>query len=101
NVGGIKYSVEHEKTGFLVPVHEPEILARRMLEILENPVVSKDLGLRAVRRVNRLFTWEIVAREIADLYEKINTDVLNSTNKVKLPVVKAGGAYRLTQPLTH
>lgn len=101
NVGGIKYSVEHEKTGFLVPVHEPEVLARRMLEILENPVVSKDLGLRAVRRVNRLFTWEIVTREIADLYEKINAGSPSLTNKVKLPVVKAGGSYRLTQPLTH
>lgn len=101
NVGGIKYSVEHEKTGFLVPVREPEILARRMLDVLGNPVVSKDLGLRAVRRVNRLFTWEIVAREIADLYEKVNIDTLGSASKVKLPVVKTGGSYRLTQPLTH
>lgn len=101
NVGGIKYSVEHDKTGFLVPVREPEILSRRILEVLENPVIAKDLGLRAVRRVNRLFTWEIVAREIADLYEKVNTSTLRLTDKVKLPVVKTGGSCRLTQPLTH
>lgn len=101
NVGGIKYSVEHDKTGFLVPVHEPEILSRRMQEVLENPIVARDLGLRAVKRVNRLFTWEIVASEVADLYEKINITTVSLTNKVKLPVVKAGGSYRLTQPLTH
>lgn len=100
NVGGIKYSVEHDKTGFLVPVREPEILSRRMLEILESPILSRDLGLRAIKRVNRLFTWEIVTREIADLYEQIN-NTISLSNKVNLPVVKAGGSYRLTQPLTH
>jgi glycosyltransferase involved in cell wall biosynthesis len=101
NVGGIKYSVEHDKTGFLVPVREPEILSRRMQEILESPMLSRDLGLRAVKRVNRLFTWEIVTREIADLYEQINISTISLANKAKLPVVKAGGSYRLTQPLTH
>jgi glycosyltransferase involved in cell wall biosynthesis len=101
NVGGIKYSIEHDKTGFLVPVREPEILSRRMQEVLENPLVARDLGLRAVKRVNRLFTWEIVTREIADLYEKTCISMVNLPAKVKLPVVKAGGSYRLTQPLTH
>lgn len=101
NVGGIKYSVEHEKTGFLVPAQEPEILSRRMLEVLENPAVSKDLGLKAAKRVNRFFTWEIITREIADLYEEININTVNLTSTVKLPVVKSSGAYQLTQPLTH
>lgn len=98
NVGGIKYSVEHNKTGFLVPTRDPGVLSRRMLDLLENPAVSNEMGRRAIRRVNRLFTWEIVTREIADFYQAVNTAL--ALKRLKLPAVKTG-TYPVSQPLTH
>lgn len=74
NVGGIKYSVEHDATGFLVPPDEPGILAERMLEILDDDLTHETLSRRAIRRVNRLFTWETVTQQLAELYEDITTD---------------------------
>lgn len=71
NVGGIKYSVEHDATGFLVPPDEPEILAERMLEILDDERTHEALSRRAIRRVNHLFTWETVTQQLVELYEEI------------------------------
>lgn len=71
NVGGIKYSVQHGKTGFLVPPNEPGILGQRLLELLNNSSLLDQFSLEAVKRVNNLFTWETVSKEIASAYEGI------------------------------
>lgn len=71
NVGGIKFSVEHELTGYLVPPDEPEILAERMLEVLDNPETRDFLGRQAIKRVNRYFTWETVSEQLAELYTEL------------------------------
>ena len=71
NVGGIKYSVEHERTGYLVPPDDPDVLAERMLEVLANDEKRAALSRQAIRRVNRLFTWETVTDQLADLYAEI------------------------------
>lgn len=79
NVGGIKFSVRHGKTGFLVPPNEPEILGERILEIITNEVEAKRIGSNAIKHVNTLFTWEIVARKLAIFYKQAY---------VKTPVIK-------------
>lgn len=76
NVGGIKYSVEHDTTGYLVPPDDPEILAERMLAILDDEETHEALSRRAIRRVHRLFTWETVTQQLAELYDDIATDVI-------------------------
>lgn len=71
NVGGIKYSVDHCKTGFLVPPKEPEILSERLLELISNPSLLKKFSLEGLKRVNTMFTWETVSKDIIQLYESI------------------------------
>jgi D-inositol-3-phosphate glycosyltransferase len=71
NVGGIKYSVSHGNTGFLVPPKEPEILARRILEIVDDKALYRTLSLKAISHVNKFFTWETVAHDIVDLYNRV------------------------------
>jgi glycosyltransferase involved in cell wall biosynthesis len=73
NVGGIKYSIDHCKTGFLVPPNEPEILYQRITEILDDPLLIRKFSINALNRVNTLFTWEIVSKTIAKLYSEIST----------------------------
>lgn len=78
NVGGIKYSVEHDATGFLVPPDEPEILSERMLEVLDDERTREALSQHAIRRVNRLFTWETVTEQLADLYAEVADEDVES-----------------------
>jgi glycosyltransferase involved in cell wall biosynthesis len=71
NVGGIKYSVVDNETGYLVPPKEPELLAQQLARLYASPRLGKRLGRRAVRRVNDLFTWQAVAHSISGLYADV------------------------------
>jgi glycosyltransferase involved in cell wall biosynthesis len=70
-VGGIKYSVADGHSGVLVPPKDPEILARKITTLLQSPSLLREMGNNALRRVNKLFTWELVARDMQAVYEGI------------------------------
>ena len=57
---GLRDSVRHGETGFLVPHGDPEALAARMLELAESPTVVARLGA-AARRFAEGLTWERAA----------------------------------------
>lgn len=88
NVGGIKYSVEHGKTGFLVPANEPEILKERIFQIIQNKTLFNAFRINAIKRVNSMFTWEIVAEDIAALYQDVVRDKEIILNKNQVPFSK-------------
>ncbi len=71
NVGGIKYSVKHNHTGFLVPPHDPEALAQAIEKGLSDPLVYHSLCKKALKRVNEMFTWECVAKKADALYQML------------------------------
>ncbi|MBT1703819.1 glycosyltransferase [Chryseosolibacter indicus] len=70
NVGGIKYSVEDGKTGFLVEPNDPEMLALKMYDMFNDPALLKTMRKNALKRVNALFTWSKVSEMMASLYER-------------------------------
>jgi len=43
-VGGISESVINGKTGFLIPPKDPEILAKKIIYLIENPNLRKEMG---------------------------------------------------------
>jgi D-inositol-3-phosphate glycosyltransferase len=71
NVGGIKYTVVDGETGYLVPARAPAALAERIARLYRHPDVLREMGTRAVQRANELFTWQQVAGEMAELYERV------------------------------
>ncbi|WP_221393235.1 glycosyltransferase [Dyadobacter sp. NIV53] len=71
DVGGIKYSVKHQYTGFLVPPHNPEALASAVRKGIADPVNYQNLCKNALKRVNEMFTWDCVARQTHILYEQV------------------------------
>jgi phosphoheptose isomerase len=79
NVGGIKYTVVHGETGYLVPPRNPNALAKRMARLLKSPELLERFGQQAVQRANELFTWEKVAGQIATLYERVLVSVHPAT----------------------
>ena len=85
-VGGLKHSVVDGTTGFLVPPNDPELLARRLAELYADPGRSRQLGRAALRRVNRHFTWQKVARSIAALYDDVAAGNVQNGRRGRMPV---------------
>lgn len=71
NVGGIKYSVEDGKTGFLVPPESAAILAERIGTILSDTHMRQLMRIESIKRVNTMFTWQKVAMLIRDQYKRM------------------------------
>ena len=72
-VGGVQYSVEDGRTGFLVEARNADALARRLAHVFSDPSIRRLLGKRARRRAWERFTWEQISRSLADLYAEVAT----------------------------
>lgn len=71
DVGGIRYSVLHGESGFLVPPLDPLALARRLDQLRASPALAAALGRGGVRRVRSRFTWQEVASQLAGVYAEV------------------------------
>jgi L-malate glycosyltransferase len=69
-VGGIPEIIEDGESGLLVPPHNPNCLAEAILRILNDPEFARLLGRAARDRVQRVFSFERLLRETANLYEE-------------------------------
>ncbi len=69
DVGGIKFTIADEETGFLVPPRDPIALSRQMERLLLDRAMARRMGRAARARVERLFTWQKVGERTAELYE--------------------------------
>lgn len=68
NVGGLKYTVVHEKTGLLCPAKDDVAFAEAIDRILSKPHWRMELGKAARKRVENYFTWHGVANQLDELY---------------------------------
>ena len=72
-VGGITFTIADGVTGYLVPPKDPAALAARLRDALADPERRERMGRAARERVLREFTWPLVARRTAALYEALLT----------------------------
>lgn len=70
-VGGIKYTVEDGKTGYLVPPNDPDALAIKIYELLHDEKIRSKMRENSIKRVNALFTWSKVTEWMTLLYERV------------------------------
>jgi glycosyltransferase involved in cell wall biosynthesis len=70
-VGGIKYTVRHKETGYLVPPHNPAAVALYMAHALRAPEELRRLGRQALARATTLFTWQRVAELVDRAYAEV------------------------------
>lgn len=70
-VGGIAHTVVDGVTGFLVPPRDPAALAARLAQLQAQPFLGSSFGLAGLRRVRSQFTWDIVARQLAEVYAEV------------------------------
>ena len=69
NVGGIPIQIRDGEEGFLVEPHEREDFAERIIEILKNPSLAKEMGDKARERVREDF---LMTRLLSDYLDLLN-----------------------------
>ncbi len=90
-VGGIKFSVVDQVTGYHVPARDPEALARRLEQLHDNPALAEAFGLAGARRVRERFTWEQVSQALIGVYVAAG-DRLARLPTRRLELVRSGSA---------
>jgi len=68
DVGGIKYSVQDDITGYLIPPRDPKALALKLATLWANPLKARAMGRAGLVRARKMFTWEQVATELTEVY---------------------------------
>ena len=71
SVGGIKATVVHGETGYLVPPDDPGALAEALARLFRHPDLLRLFGVQAYRRANALYTWKGVAEAVLGVYEAV------------------------------
>lgn len=98
-VGGITFTIKDGETGLLVPPRDPEALAARLQHLLGQPELSRRMGLAARKRVEKEFSWPIVAMRTGALYDKTLAERMVETVTIEtLPVVSMPGVTDTLSP---
>jgi glycosyltransferase involved in cell wall biosynthesis len=71
DTGGIRYSVRHGETGWLVPPKDPDALAERLALLAQDNLLRRRMGEAGMRRARQHFTWERVAGELLNVFDEI------------------------------
>jgi glycosyltransferase involved in cell wall biosynthesis len=71
NVGGIPEVIIDGETGFLVPPKYPQAIAEKVIFLLKNPQIAREMGEKGYQRIKDNFTQERLAREYEKLYEEL------------------------------
>ena len=71
DIPGVR-DVISKKEGYIVEPLDPEALAKALQKIWDGPEMAKEMGKRGRERVEKLFSWEKVSKDI----EKVFTDIL-------------------------
>lgn len=76
NVGGIGEMIVDGETGYLVPPRDPEHLAARLLDLLNNPTMARQMGIAGRQRLEKNFTLHAsVTAAQAAIEEAFSTDL--------------------------
>jgi glycosyltransferase involved in cell wall biosynthesis len=67
-VGGLKSTIVHGKTGYLVEPRNPAALAERLAALHRDPALARRMGLAGRRRVASQYTWSSVVDRLAAIY---------------------------------
>jgi D-inositol-3-phosphate glycosyltransferase len=58
-------------TGYLVPPGQPALLAARISQLLERPMLREGFGIAAASRAQARYSWERVSQETLAVYEAL------------------------------
>ncbi len=71
-VGGLLTIVEHGRTGFLVADRQPDVFARHIAQILDDPALAARMSSAAAERA-RGYTWSFAAARLRRAYADLTS----------------------------
>jgi D-inositol-3-phosphate glycosyltransferase len=89
DVGGLQFTVVPEETGLLAPPKDDAAFAVAIDRILSDTAFRNRLGEAARQRVENMFSWEGVAKQLGDLYTKLMTTETSTVVPTKKKAVSA------------
>lgn len=69
-VGGLKSTIVHGKTGYLVEPRNPPALAERLEALWRNPALARRMGQAGRRRAVSSYTWQSVVDQLEIVYRR-------------------------------
>jgi glycosyltransferase involved in cell wall biosynthesis len=70
NVGGIPEMITHERTGLLVPPHDPPALAEAIVRLLRDHQLADTLGRNGHDLIHDRFSIEVMVKAVSALYDE-------------------------------
>ena len=71
SVGGIKDIIEDGINGYLVPPQNAALLAEKIIYLLQNPQIAKNMGEQGYRKAIKEYDMDIWVNRIIKLYESV------------------------------
>ncbi len=88
-VGGVYSVVSDNETGLVVPPSNSARLAERILELLDDPLRARNLGLKGRELVREEFNVERMVAETAELYREIVEEAKKQLPQKPKPALKS------------
>lgn len=70
-VGGMKYIVERDITGFLINPFQVDEIAEKMESLYQNPILRNEMGLAGKQKADRKYSENIYINKISNLYRSL------------------------------
>jgi len=71
DIGALRWAIQDEVTGYLVPAGDAAAVAERLARFHRNPELGRAYGRAGIRRVRAGHTWRHAAGELARLYASV------------------------------
>jgi len=99
NVGGLKYSVVHGKTGLLVKANDPKATSQAIKKIIGSPFVAQSMRENALKRIHQNFTWDHVAQRLYQVFVSGSTQTKDSKVSWKGSLTQISDAFKTSASL--
>jgi len=70
-VGGIAEFLVDNENGFLIKPGDPTQLTQRVLTLLQDPKLAKEMGMYGRKLIEEKFSWRLITSQVIDLYHKL------------------------------
>jgi glycosyltransferase involved in cell wall biosynthesis len=71
DVGGNRFLVQNGVSGFLFPAGDREALEAHLKRLLDDPSKRRSMGEAARKRIEQVFSWEVVGKQYKILFEEL------------------------------
>jgi len=71
-VGGIKDIIDDGINGFLVPPKRQDIIADKIIFLIKNPIIAKEMGKNGYKKAIKEYRMDIWVNRIIKLYESVS-----------------------------